>query len=205
MTSQSAVRARPVAGQTRLPGVSLLQSHLRLPQKRVVALVLVISDMVALALALVLAWYVRIGSGVLAYTAPADLLPYLRAILAALPIFLAIFALQRPLQHGFAAFGHAGIQRRVSLVYVWTDRLACRHLHGARAAPVSGMVTAQLAAHCVAGRGHAFRLAASFSVVAPLARLADSARAHYRRQRACTGSREAVGSLECWHRDRRLP
>jgi len=61
-------------------------------QRRVLIATLLVSDALMVALALLLAWYLRIGSGLLPYGVPADVPAYLRITLLAVILYLPIFA-----------------------------------------------------------------------------------------------------------------
>ncbi len=61
-------------------------------QRRMFLVTLVISDALVLAVAMVLAWYFRIGSGLLPYSGPNNLVTYLQVTAASLVVFLLIFA-----------------------------------------------------------------------------------------------------------------
>jgi lipopolysaccharide/colanic/teichoic acid biosynthesis glycosyltransferase len=65
----------------------------RVRERRVLVATLVLSDAVTVAAALLLAWYLRIGSGLLSYSQAVDLAPYLQILPLAIPIFLGLFGL----------------------------------------------------------------------------------------------------------------
>ncbi|MFC2030403.1 sugar transferase [Chloroflexota bacterium] len=62
-------------------------------ERRVLRVTLIASDALMVSSALLLAWYLRIGSGLLSYGAPADLSTYLGILPLAVPILLALFSL----------------------------------------------------------------------------------------------------------------
>jgi lipopolysaccharide/colanic/teichoic acid biosynthesis glycosyltransferase len=61
-------------------------------QRQVLVATLLVSDGLMVGLALLLAWYLRIGSGLLPYGAPGDLPLYLQTTLVAVPLMLILFA-----------------------------------------------------------------------------------------------------------------
>lgn len=89
LDSLSSLQQRPSVAKTRTRS----RRRRAQAQRRIFLTTLLISDAVVVAVALMLAWYIRIGSGLMPYSGPANLPGYVEMAFASLLISLVIFAL----------------------------------------------------------------------------------------------------------------